>query len=91
MWNRMKEWLLQGAIPDDERFASQLAAPGYHINNSSKLVIESKTDMVKRGEASPDDADALALTFAFSVAPPPQPRSSRPSRLVNGGDYAPFG
>jgi phage terminase large subunit len=64
MWNRMKEWMLKGAIPDQERFASQLAAPGYHINSRSKLVIESKADMVKRGEASPDDADALALTLA---------------------------
>jgi hypothetical protein len=91
MWNRMKEWLLQGAIPDDERFASQLAAPGYHINNSNKLVIESKADMVKRGEASPDDADALALTFAWSVAPPPEARNPRPAGLVNGGVYAPFG
>jgi hypothetical protein len=39
-------------------------APGYHINLSNLLVLESKADMQKRGQASPDDGDALALTFA---------------------------
>jgi phage terminase large subunit len=33
------------------------------------LVLESKADMQKRGQASPDDGDALALTFAQEVAP----------------------
>jgi phage terminase large subunit len=32
-------------------------------------VLESKESMGKRGVASPDDADALALTFAMPVAP----------------------
>jgi hypothetical protein len=32
-------------------------------------VLESKADMQKRGQASPDDGDALALTFAQSVVP----------------------
>jgi len=30
--------------------------------------LESKKDMKARGLASPDSADAIALTFAFSVA-----------------------
>ena len=84
MWLRMKDWLQKGAIPDDERFASQLAAPGYHINNSSKLVIESKADMAKRGEASPDDADALALTFARRVALQPETRAPQSVRSPSG-------
>ena len=46
-----------------------LSGPGYHSNRSNKLVLESEQDMAKRGEASPDDADALALTFAQQVAP----------------------
>jgi phage terminase large subunit len=44
--------------------ATDLAGPGYHINRSNLLVLESKADMQKRGQASPDDGDALALTFA---------------------------
>jgi phage terminase large subunit len=46
-----------------------LARPGYHLNRSNLLVLESKADMQKRGQASPDDGDALALTFAQAVAP----------------------
>jgi hypothetical protein len=61
--------LLQGAIHADERMAMDLAGPGYHINKSNLLVLESKADMQKRGQASPDDGDALALTFAQPVEP----------------------
>lgn len=49
--------------------------------NPGKLVIESKQDMASRGMASPDDADALALTFAHPVEPPRPPRVQRPSTL----------
>jgi hypothetical protein len=42
--------------------------PGYHIIRSNLLVLESKADMQKRGQASPDDGDALALTFAQPMA-----------------------
>jgi hypothetical protein len=65
----MKDWLLTGAIETDEKMATDLAGPGYHINQSNLLVLESKADMQKRGQASPDDGDALALTFAQAVAP----------------------
>jgi hypothetical protein len=33
------------------------------------MVVVSKAQMQKRGQASPDDGDALALTFAQPVAP----------------------
>jgi hypothetical protein len=69
MWDKMKDWLLHGAIETDEKIAMDLAGPGYHINRSNLLVLESKADMQKRGQASPDDGDALALTFAQPVAP----------------------
>jgi hypothetical protein len=51
------------ALPDGWR------SRRYHINRSNLLVLESKADMQKRGQASPDDGDALALTFAQPVAP----------------------
>ena len=65
----MKYWLLHGAIETDEKGATDLAGPGYHINRSDLLVVEFKADMQKRGQTSPDDGDALALTFAQPVAP----------------------
>jgi hypothetical protein len=70
MWGEMKDWLLTSAIETDGKMAMDLAGPGYHINRSNLLVLESKADMQKRGQASPDDGDALALTFAQTVAPP---------------------
>jgi hypothetical protein len=46
-----------------------LAGPGYPIKRSNLLVLESRADMQKHGQASPDDGDALALTFAQPVVP----------------------
>jgi hypothetical protein len=78
MWSQMKEWLSAGAIDStDERLATDLVGPGYHINSQDRLVIESKEDMAKRGLASPDDGDALALTFAAQVAAPKAKGGSR--------------
>ena len=71
MWRSLKEWLPQGAIdPRDVRLATDLAAPGHHLNPKNQLVLESKASMQTRGLASPDDGDALALTFALPVAMP---------------------
>jgi hypothetical protein len=51
MWDRMKDWLLTGAIETDEKMAMDLAGPGYHIKRSNLLVLESKDDMQKPGQA----------------------------------------
>jgi hypothetical protein len=85
MWRSMKEWLPRGALdPKDQRLASDLCAPGFHLNQSNKLVLESKESMQKRNVASPDDGDALALTFAIPVRAkvetrPPSRPTIRPS------------
>lgn len=84
MHAKCKEWLLLGSLPDDDRLCEQLCLAGFHLNNRSQLVIESKADIQARGEQSPDDADAFMLTWARAVAakqqpkasPPPPPRSS---------------
>lgn len=69
MWAKAKEWLLLGGLPPkDEKLAHQLGLPGYHINNSGKLVIESKDSLKERGEESPDDADSFVLTWGAPVA-----------------------
>lgn len=87
MYFKTKDWLRTGCIPDEENLRMQLTRPGYHINRSNKLVIESKADMAKRGEASPDDADALALTFAQPVGPitSPDPQGTNHG-LISGED-----
>jgi hypothetical protein len=78
MWGKMKDWLLLGALPkDDEKLAEQIALPGYHTNQSGKLVIESKADIQDRGEQSPDRADAYALTWAMPIAPQKKPTATK--------------
>jgi hypothetical protein len=52
------------ASRDLERYAAISEAA-----TNPPAVLESKADMQKRGQASPDDGDALALTFAQTVAP----------------------
>lgn len=72
MWNQTKDWLLRGSIDADTQLEIGLTGPGYHLNRSNQLVLESKQEMQKRGVASPDDADALCLSFAHPVAPETQ-------------------
>lgn len=78
MYAKAKEWLLLGSLPDEDKLCEDLCIPGYHLNQSGKLVLESKADIQARGEASPDDADAFVLTFAQPVAVPPV-GSARPA------------
>ena len=72
------------------RLATDLAGPGYHINRSNLLVLESKADMQKRGQASPDDGDALALTFAQTVAPPEKEERDEDDEFGGQGGHRPF-
>lgn len=67
MWGALRAWLGTGAIQDDKDLAEQLLAPSYGLNGRDEIQLERKEDMKKRGVASPDWADALALTFAFPV------------------------
>ena len=67
-WDTMKEWLVTGAIDDDWELVRDLTGPEYDKHpTTGKMILESKDSMKKRGLNSPDDGDALALTFARKV------------------------
>jgi hypothetical protein len=71
MWGRMRDWLRGGGcLPDDATLAADLVAPEYGFDSQNRIVLEKKEDMRRRGLASPDVGDALALTFAEHVAVP---------------------
>lgn len=75
MWGRMRDWLPGGMIDDDKELAADLPAVEYGFamkNGRDCILLEKKEHMKKRGLASPDDGDALALTFAHPVAPADQ-------------------
>jgi len=67
IWGSMREWLKHGCIDNDPELVTDLAAVEYGYNSNNEIQLERKQDMKKRGMASPDDGDALALTFAYPV------------------------
>jgi hypothetical protein len=69
MWGSMRDALKYLAIPRSSELRDQLIGPEYDYNLKGELQLEKKSDMKKRGLASPDIADALALTFARPVFP----------------------
>lgn len=68
MWAMMRQWLKIGAIPDDNELEGDLTSIEYGYDADNNLQLERVEDMKKRGLASPDNATALALTFAEPVA-----------------------
>ena len=68
MWGAMRDWLKTGSVPADRFLKSDLIGPKTKPDSKGTLFLESKKDMRSRGLASPDAADAIAVTFAFPVA-----------------------
>jgi hypothetical protein len=68
MWGKMREWLKSAAIPNDRFLKTDLISPMMKPDSRGTIFLESKKDMKSRGLASPDAADAIAVTFAFPVA-----------------------
>lgn len=67
MWGAVKDWLPGGVLEPDEQLATDLTAVEYGFTKTDQILLERKEAMKARGLASPDDADALALTFAQPV------------------------
>lgn len=59
-WWELREWVVEGGqLPDDAALVGQLTSRRYTIQSDKRLILESKQKM----SASPDEADALAMTF----------------------------
>jgi hypothetical protein len=69
MWSNMRDALQYLAIPPSSELRDQLIGPEFDYNLRGEIQLEKKSDMKKRGLASPDIADALALTYARPVFP----------------------
>ena len=70
MWGKSRDWLDDpgGAdIPDEDGLQADACAPGYKYDSLTRVVLESKEDIRKRGLRSPDEWDAIVLTFAEPV------------------------
>lgn len=68
MWKNMRDWLKSGGcIPVDSVLYNDLIGPEAAPRFDGIIQIESKEDMKRRKLASPNRADALALSFAYPV------------------------
>lgn len=69
MWFRMADWVKRGGmLPNFMPYVRQLSTPTYSFH-LGKFRLEEKDMIKKRLGFSPDDADALALTFAIVEMP----------------------
>lgn len=87
MWTKMRAWLRGGSIPQEERLRDDLIGPTYAFAaDDTRVILERKKDMKKRGLPSPDWGDALACTFAEPVMPRVVPGYLNPDNYVATGD-----
>jgi hypothetical protein len=93
MWGRLKNWLRSGAIDKDPGLAADLQKPVLVSDRQGRVKLEPKDMMKKRlskmglDSASPDDGDALALTFALPVPPKKKQEDKTRSDYSRSDDY----
>lgn len=88
MWMLSRDWLEEVAgvdIPDSDPLQSDACGPGYKYDTNQRLILESKEHMRARGIRSPDEWDAVALTFAEPVGADDQPY--KPRRKQSRGSW----
>lgn len=90
MWGEMLEWLIDqpASIPDLDSLHADLCGPINIGDSKDRIRLEKKEDMKKRGIRSPDEADALALTFALPNLPRRETKKKEYAQIAKGfGDH----
>jgi hypothetical protein len=91
MWARTKAWLAIGCLTKHEAMVTDLTSVEYQYTAADQIQLESKEHMKARGLASPDDGDALALTFAYPVPEYQLPKEDSGARNTNSRrEYDPY-
>lgn len=77
LWGKLRDWLPSAMLPnpkisgleDDKKLIEDLVGPEWgEMGRENRIKLESKDSMKKKRIKSPDNADALALTFDRLVA-----------------------
>lgn len=73
LWARMRDWISGSMIgkerEEDVKLVEDLVGPEFEfMGREDRIKLESKEKMKKRGLPSPDNADALAVTFHAKIA-----------------------
>lgn len=81
LWSFVRDWLGDGEIDRSDELFRDLTAREWRWSGreDNKKILEDKEDLRARGIPSPDDADALACTFAARV-PRKDARTARSAR-----------
>lgn len=94
MWDRAREWLSVGCLPNDIQLQKDACGIRYRYTmTGNQMQLERKDEMKKRGMSSPDVFEALCQTFSKPVARTDVKhfRSSRRSVVASDIDYSIFG
>jgi len=70
MWMRCRDWFFnpnRPSIPHNETLIKQLSTPMMLDDEKHRVKIETKQMLKTRGEKSPDEAEAVTLTFAEEI------------------------
>jgi hypothetical protein len=91
MYASARDWLAGGCIDDSPQLFADLTVPEYYFYGKAadKIMLQSKEELRKEGNPSPDDGDAFVLTFATRVARLDNKlaRGKQKQRVVDGVDY----
>ncbi len=68
MHGACRAWVKTGALPNDPELREQMLSLTYTYNKKDQIQLISKEDLMRDGKPSPDDLDALILTFAQPLA-----------------------
>jgi hypothetical protein len=88
----MADWLNAGAeILDDPEMEVDLWGTQYGYSSKQQIQLEKKEDMKRRGPASQDLGDALAMSFSVTVQTklqlPPDPKEARMQARLSDGQW----
>ena len=74
-WWTMRQWFdpnnhQEPDVEDDPALVAQITTRGYDVQGDRRIILESKDKIRGGGRKSPDEGDALAMTFAYIPGPP---------------------
>lgn len=87
IWGKMRDWLKQGGSFKDPQLRDDLLGLETKPRLDGKIQLESKEEAKKRGIPSPNKADALALSFAYSVQAKPRNEDGTLMRVTSDESY----
>jgi hypothetical protein len=82
LYGNLRDWLKDGAVPDDDELIEELAAIEYYFTGQGTYMLERKAELKSRIGRSPDKSDALALTLALPTPVVDRANMLQPGRVA---------